>query len=183
MESILETLSAFGHEWSRHQELLVLFNLSRSTALCPDVLVEITKYLSFDQTIRGFSVNILPLLHQTHTKINLVDPSDPLLEMISRHLDPRQTASLHLTDKFVRSDDGLRSFQTVNQLVSLTVFSDKDDGLIDCLLETFPNIRILTLLLDCSISPDLVLRLRSLDSNSITHLHIRCLGVSSTIVL
>ena len=74
MERILKKLSGFGHQWYRHQELLVLFNLSRSTALCPDVLAGISPYLSFDQTIRGFSLNILPLLRQTHTKINLVEP-------------------------------------------------------------------------------------------------------------
>ena len=157
------------------------FSILVDRLLCVRIFpVEISTYLSFDQMIRGFSLNILPLLRQTHTKINLIDPSNPLLEMISRHLDPRQIASLHLTDKFVRSDDGLRSFQTLNQLVNLTVFSDRDDGLIDRLLETLPNILTLTLLLDCPISPDLVSKLYSLDSHPITHLHIRCPGVFST---
>ena len=43
-----------------------------------------------------------------------------------------ETSVSLMNDKFVRSDYGLRSFQALNQLVSLTVFSDRDDGLIYC---------------------------------------------------
>jgi hypothetical protein len=87
-EDILEMFRVFQQEWQRSQQFLVPFDFSRSTGLCPDVVIEITKYLSLIDAINAFSINILSLLQQTHTKLHLNNPTGQFLEMIRPYVDP-----------------------------------------------------------------------------------------------
>jgi thiamine kinase-like enzyme len=67
LEKVVETLRTFRQEWQYHQHFLVPFDFVRSTGLCPDVVIEITKYLSLVDTINAFSIVILPLLEPFET--------------------------------------------------------------------------------------------------------------------
>ena len=119
LENLLQTLRTFRQEWYRHQQFLVRFDFIGSTGLCPDVLGEISKYLSFDEVIHAFSVTILSTLRRARAKINLVTPSNSLLQSVCRHLDPTQIASLRITDNFHIPRRYLPSFHTFTQLTQV----------------------------------------------------------------
>ena len=176
LEDLLQTLRTFRAEWHRQQQFLVPFDVVRSTGLCPDVLAEISKYLSFDEMIRAFSVNILPALRRARAKVNLVTPSNSLLQMVCRHLDPTQIASLRITDNFQIPRRYLPSFLTFTQLTSVTAVSKRGTHAIDYLRRYLPNLRRLALWFNDETEWHLFRGLRDLSSPPITHLQIHCPG-------
>ena len=179
LENVLETLRVFKDEWHRHQQFLLPFDVSRSTGLCPDVVIEISKYLSLIDTINAFSISILPVLRQAHSKVHLNNPSYRLLQMIPHYLDPRQISSVYIIDDIHRPTHHLSAFQIFDQLVSMTIFSQRREPMIGRLLPYFPAVRRLCLWFITQFDWILAKDLRDLSSHRITHLHIRCTGVLS----
>ena len=177
LENVLETLRVFKEEWHRHQQFLLPFDVSRPTGLCPDVVIEISKYLSLIDTINAFSISILPVLRQAHSKVHLNNPSYRLLQMIPHYLDPRQISSVYIIDDIHRPTHHLSAFQIFDQLVSMTVFSQRREPMIGRLLSYFPAVRRLCLWFITQFDWILAKDLRDLSSHPITHLHIRCTGV------
>ena len=186
---VLETLRAFREEWRRNQMPLVAaidqdrmgeidishtFDFGRLTRLCPDVVVEISKYLWLDQTIGAFSMSILPLLRQTHTKVHLNNPSKRFLKMIVEHLDPRQIISVRVDGELRRWKRDFSPFQVPDRLISLALVNLEWLHARDNLLDRFQNVRVLSLWFNGEFDFDELRRLRSLSSMSITRLHIRC---------
>ena len=140
LENVLETLRVFKEEWHRHQQFLVPFDVSRSTGLCPDVLAVISEYLFLNDAINAFSISILPVLHQSHSKVHLNNPSYRLLEMIPEHLDPRQISSVRIIDNIDRPTHHLSAFQIFDRLVSVIVFSQTGQQTIGRLLPYLPAV-------------------------------------------
>ena len=177
LEKVLETLRSFRQEWHRHQEFLFRVDVTEATGMCPDVWVEITKYLSLNDAINAFSLSILPLLRQAHSKINLDNPSNRLLQMIGQHLDPRQIASVHIITENRRSSRDFSAFQMFDQLVSVTVFSRKSNNTNGGLLPYFPTARYVSFWFAFEFDFGLLLDLRHVFSHRMTDLHIHCTGV------
>ena len=148
LENVLETLRTFRQEWHRHQPYLVPFDVCQLTGLCPDVVIEITKYLSLDETINAFSMSILSLLRDGYSKVHLNNPAKRFVEMIPQHLDPRQVTSLRIADDPRRLRSDLTAFHTFDQLISLTILSERASHRIEQCLNCLPNIRRLSLWLD-----------------------------------
>jgi hypothetical protein len=116
LDNLLDTLRAFRQEWQDYRQSLVPFDFSASTGFCPDVLVEISEYLWLNDAINAFSLSILPLLHQSHCKVHLHNPSDRSLEVILRYLDPRQITSLHMTAELFKSERYSSTLRIFDQL-------------------------------------------------------------------
>jgi hypothetical protein len=113
-----------------------------------DVLIEITKYLSLDESINAFSMSILPLLRQANSKVHLNNSSKRFVEMIPQHLDPRQVTSLRITGDPQRLGYDLSAFRAFDQLVGLTVFSERASHTIEQCLHCLPKVRRLFLWFD-----------------------------------
>ena len=146
--------------------------------LCIDVLLEIVKYLSWPDAINAFSIGILLLLRDTHTKIHLSDPSHRFFQMIQQHCDPSRIASLRVTDDFRAAGEDFSLFRTFDQLVSLTVFSQRHTSAPTCLLYYLPNVRFVFLFLDGDINCfDFRILTHQLCSGSTTRLELRCPAV------
>ena len=186
---VLETLRAFREECHRNQRPLVAvvdqrrmdeidtsdtFDFGRLTGLCPDILVEITQFLWLDETINAFSISILPLLHQTHTKVHLVNPSNRFLERIVEHLDPRQIVSVRVDDKLRTWERDFSPSRVFNRLISSILINVGRVYATDNILDGFPNIRVLSVWFNGELNFDDLRHLRSLISSSINRLHIRC---------
>ena len=107
---------------------------SRSRGLCSDVLVEICEYLTLMDGINAFSLNILPLLRQAHSKVHLNDPSTRFLEVIPQGHDPSQVVSLRLTVRLRVLSRYLSSFLTFDQLIRVTAVSEQETHAIDRVL-------------------------------------------------
>ena len=177
LEKVLETLRSFRQEWHRHQEFLLPVDVTEATGMCRDVWVEITKYLSLNEAINAFSLSILPLFRQAHSKINLDNPSNRLVQMIGQHLDPRQITSVHIIDNNRGPTRDLSAFQMFDQLVSVTVFSQKSNNTNGGLLPYFPTARYVSFWFAFEFDFILLLNLRHVSSHRMTDLHIHCTGV------
>ena len=173
-DKVLDILRSFQQEWQRSQQFLVPFDFSRSTGLCPDILAQINEYLSLNDAINAFSLNILPLFHQTRSKVQLNSPSHRFLEMIPQYFDPRQIASLRTTDEFLPSERHFSTLRTFDQLISLTVIVRRALYLISSLLADLPNVHRLSLWFGGDIILFTFDKLQMLAFHSVTHLHIRC---------
>ena len=171
-EDILEMFRAFQQEWQRNQRFLVPFDFGRTTGLCSDVLVEITKYLSLVDAIDGFSISILPLLQQTHSKVYLNDPSRRFLEMIPQYVDPKQIASIRVTDRLMKSERYFSTLQKFDQLISLTAITMLPTIRLSSLLAHLPNVQRLSLWCEGSTRWFIGRHLKNLQFHSVTNLHI-----------
>ena len=170
-EGALDLLSAFRQEWRRSVQFLVPFDFSRSTGLCPDVLALISEYLSLNEAINACSLSILPLFHQTRSKVHLSNPSDRFLEMIPQYVDPREIASLRITDDLSVPTGDISALQTFDQL---TVLATQGINTAISLLIHLPTIRHVSLWLPDEFRSCLFTHLQDLFSYPITHLHVHC---------
>lgn len=148
--------------------------LCQSTGLCPDVVLEICEYLALDESIDALTTSILPLLRDRYSKVHLNNPSKRFAEMIPRHLDLRQVASLRITDDPQKGRSDLSALRAFDQLISLTVISERASQRIEQCLYCLPSVRRLSLWLDDEYHSNLFQELRNISSYPITHLHIRC---------
>ena len=147
--------------------------------MCPDVLVEISEYLSLNDAINAFSISILPLLRYTHFQVHLSNPLDRFLELIPRYINPRQIASLHITKELWQTDWYFPNLRALDQLISLTMLIrgwtfPNDDRLLKLL-----NIRNLSVWSEDEIGSNVLADLQILSSRSVARLHIRCAGLYS----
>lgn len=174
LENVLETLRIFKEEWHRHQQSLLPFDVCQSTGLCPDVLVEISEYLSLTDTLNAFSISVLPWLRETHSKVHLTNPSKRLLQIITEHLDPRQIVSLHIADDIHTPACDFSALQKFEELVSVTIQSPRWQQTIGYFLDDFPSLRRLSFWFDKEFDWDLFKNIGDPSYHPITHLHIRC---------
>ena len=92
-----------------------------------------------------FQSSILPLLQEAHAKIHLVNPSNPLLQIVGEHLDPRQIVSLRINEDFRISPHDLPIFRTFVQLTTVTLLTRWGTHRIDDLRRSSPNVRRLSI--------------------------------------
>lgn len=177
LENILETLCTFREEWRLAQRSLLAFDVIGSTGLCPDVLVEVCKYLLLDQAINAFSASIIPLLRQAHVKIHLNNPSRQSIVMITRCLDSRQIVSLRVMDDVQRRIFNFSAFGMFDQLAGVTVLSETGTDSMHDVLQYLPNVRHLSLWFGVPFDSDLCQNLFNRFFHPNTHLHIRSAGM------
>ena len=174
--NVLETLRIFKQESLHSQQFLVRFDFVRAARLCSDVVIEILKYLSLIDSIEAFSVSILPLLQEAHGKFHLVNPSNPLIQIVGEHLDPRKIVSLRITDDCRIPKEDLAISRSFDQLTSVTLLSKRGTHLIDDLRHYLPNVRRLSIWFDNETNPHYFRFPGDLSPAPITHLEIRCPG-------
>ena len=178
-ENVVEILSAFRQESLRNQQFLVPFDFVRSTPFCPDIVIEIIKYLSLVDTINAFSIGILPWLQGAFAKIHLVNPSTSLLEMIRQQLDPRQIAALRIADDFPILQRDLLTLRTFDRLISVTLLSKEEATAFDHLRHYLPNVHRLSIWFKNESKSHHFSLLLDLSSPQITRLEIRCPAYAS----
>ena len=166
-------------------EAFVPFEVGQLTGLCPDVLLEISKYLYLDEIIHAFSMGFLRVLHDGHSKVHLNDPSNRFLQIIPQHLDPRQVASLLITDDPRTPTGHLSLLRVFDRLTSLTILSERAEcprfpfstfsPTFRLLLDNIPKDTAFSYKIR-DIKSHLLRCLSNLSSLPITHLRVRCVG-------
>ena len=176
LENVLERLIAFRKEWHRHQPFLVPFDVDRSTRLDRTVLTEISECLLLNDVINAFSIEILPLLREAHSKVHLNNPSKRFGQMIPQHLDPKEVSSVRFTDEFIPSTYAFPSFHAFDQLRSLSVLNLLRLSDVGHALQFMPTVRSVSLWFDDEFPVFFLKTLLWSFCESITRLEIRCAG-------
>ena len=178
LEKVLEILCAFRKEWDLNQKFVVPYDVVRWIRLNPKIFLEISKYLSLNDSINALSMSILPLLRQEHSKVHLNNPSNRFLQLIPRHLDPKQVTSVRFTGELLPSTHDFLSFHAFDQLLSLTVLNAIRLDEIGPISRRLPTVRSVSLWFDGEFQLFLLKNLLWSFSESVTRLEIRCAGAS-----
>jgi len=144
--------------------------------LCPEILVEITEYLSLNDAINALSINILQLIRQTDIRVHLVNPSIRFLQMIRQHLNPRQVTSIRLPGSLMESTKDFTSLHVFNELISLSLVNPGPPLSIGPLLAKFPTVHAVSLWYDNTFRYEIFTVIPSSTFNQITRLEIHCAG-------
>ena len=132
----------------RHEGFLWSFGFSNATGLCADILVEIIRYLTLEETITAFSIGILPLFRHEQIKVHLVDPSRLFLQIIFQHLDQRQLSSVRFHGILVESRHDFSAFHAFDQLISLILLNPQRLSALREMLTCLPTVRAVSLWFD-----------------------------------
>ena len=110
--------------------------------------MEISKYLTLDEAINVFSINILPLIRKAHTKVHLVDPSHPFLQIIPQHLDQNQISSVRLPGTLLESRYDCAALHAFDRLVSLALLNPQSLSALPAMLRFLPTVCAVSLWYD-----------------------------------
>ncbi len=123
-----------------------------------DAILEITDYLSFNDAITIFSLEILPLLLKYKSKLHLSDPSDVFIKWIIQKIKPEQIASLSLTTSRFRWMMDLSSLAIFSEVISLTLINlCYEEEEINKYKQYFSKVNLLSLYYDVDVSFRLLL--------------------------
>lgn len=114
-----------------------------------EIIVEIAKYLSLNDAISAFSIDILRLLDNSELNFQLSNPSIPFIKMILKYFKVKQIVSLQLNAIEMWSERNLSIFQNV---ISITLLNLPYDNEITYLEKYFPNLTCLSLWYDNEIN-------------------------------
>ncbi len=114
-----------------------------------EIIVEIAKYLSLNDAISAFSIDILRLLDNSELNFQLSNPSIPFIKMILKYFKVKQIVSLQLNAIEMWSERNLSIFQNV---ISITLLNLPYDNEILYLEKYFPNLTCLSLWYDNEIN-------------------------------
>lgn len=143
--------------------------------MCLDVLLEIAKYLSLNETIHTFSTSILSALRRAQNKVHLVDPSKRLIEVLPQHLDQQQITSIRLTKDLVRPNRAI-PFASFTQLISLTLLNPSSLHTLDQYLPHFPTASAVSLWFEGEFQFQPIFNRWQSSFTGVTRLQIRCAG-------
>jgi hypothetical protein len=88
-----------------------------------DIILEITKYLTLNDTVTAFSSDILYFLHKYKARLHLFEPSKVFMNMILQKIDAEQIVSLRFKAVYLGPKTALDYLSTSINIVSLTLLN------------------------------------------------------------
>lgn len=146
------------------------------TGLCPDVQIEISRYLTLDDTINTFPISILPFLRQAHAKVHLVDAPNPFLQIIPEHLDRNQISSVRLHGIHAELREDFSAFHGFDQLVSLTLLNPQRLSDLPTMLRSLPTVRAISLWFENEFQFSFLQDVYNSPFTGVTRLQVHCAG-------
>ncbi|CAF1503255.1 unnamed protein product [Adineta steineri] len=155
LEELKNELVIFKEECDRNERLR-LRDIRVKTGFDSNVILQIAKYLSLNDAINTFSFDILPLLHRTQAKVQLVEPSDRLIKLILRKLNSSQVVSLRFNTEERLSNASSNLLSIFNQVMSISLINHHSIHELLFYKIPFLNITSLSLWYDYEIAFDAV---------------------------
>ncbi|CAF1127430.1 unnamed protein product [Rotaria sordida] len=144
LETLSDILFTFKEEFDENEQYLS-FNFVKKTSLCWDIILEITKYLSLNDAVTIFSIDILHLLRKYKVRLPIVEPSDRFMKTMIKNIDNEQIVSLHLKENQLRSTIELASASIFTNIISVTLINLQHVNQINEFQTCFPNLICLSL--------------------------------------
>ncbi|CAF4061835.1 unnamed protein product, partial [Rotaria sordida] len=144
MQTLSDILFTFKEEFDENEQYLS-FNFIKKTSLCWDIILEITKYLSLNDAVTIFPIDILHLLRKYKVRLPIVEPSDRFMKTMIKNIDNEQIVSLHLKENQLRSTIELASASIFTNIISVTLINLQHVNQINEFQTCFPNLICLSL--------------------------------------
>ncbi|CAF1501293.1 unnamed protein product, partial [Rotaria sp. Silwood1] len=150
-ENLLNELDIFKEECDKNEQDLS-FSFVKKTGLCWKIILEISQYLSLNDAISAFSIDILSLLNNYQSKFQLSNPFNPFIKMIFRKIKSEQIVSLAFTTSQLWLDTELTFLSNFNKVTSIILHNSSYTNQISEYINCFPNLTHLSLYYDDKIN-------------------------------
>ncbi|CAF4058801.1 unnamed protein product [Rotaria sp. Silwood1] len=150
-ENLLNELDIFKEECDKNEQDLS-FSFAKKTGLCWEIVLEISQYLSLNDAISAFSIDILSLLNNYQSKFQLSNPFNPFIKMIFRKIKSEQIVSLAFTTSQLWLDTELTFLSNFNKVTSIILHNSSYTNQISEYINCFPNLTHLSLYYDDKIN-------------------------------
>lgn len=147
--------------------------------LCWDIILELTRYLSLNEIVNVFSINVLRALCKHRRNLHLCVPSNTFIKMVLEKLRPEQIVSLRLNAAVeFRPQIELSLLSNFSNIISLTLHNCADiEQMNECTIY-LPNLTNLSLRYDFEVSFNLLTSIIYQRCAHIRRLKIRCAAPS-----
>ncbi|CAF3619994.1 unnamed protein product [Rotaria sp. Silwood1] len=172
-EALSDMLVTFKKEFDENEQYLS-FNFVRKTGLCRDIILEMIIYLSLNDAVTIFSLDILPLLRRYKIRLPIVEPSDTFMKTMIEKIDREQIVSLHLKENQLSSIMFLASSSIFTNIKSITLFNLQQMNQINEFKTPFPNLTCLSFRYDNQVDFHSLCKVFNHIQNPIKRLEIHC---------
>lgn len=117
----------------------------RKTGLSWELVLEIAQYLSLNDAISTFSIDILSLLNYPHSKFHLSNPCDPFITKILPKIGTKKIVSLQFNPSRLLSKSQLSFLSHFTEVRSVTIHNSPESNAIHEYIQCFPKLICLCL--------------------------------------
>ncbi|CAF4653658.1 unnamed protein product [Rotaria sp. Silwood1] len=173
LETLSDTLFTFKEEFDKNEQQLS-FNFVRKTSLCWDIVLEIAKYLSLNDIVNIFPIDILPLLQNYKIRLPIIEPSDTFMKIMIEKIDSEQIVSLCLKESHLKSIIQLTSASIFTNIIYLILIDLQHVNLINEFKTYFSNLTCLSLCYNNEIDFHRICKIFNHIQNPIKRFEIHC---------
>lgn len=193
LESLLYDLIVFKEEFDKNERYLVIMCLYyllflslvsfqsshfvRKVVSCPELIAEISEYLSLNDAVATFSPTVLPLLWKYNRKLPLIDPSEEFLRTMTEMNNQDKIICVHLDAgrlKEIMRPDFANTFTNVK---SLDISEPHEPQLIARIRIYFPKLTDLSLRYDGEIDFHKLYKIPNIVPSSVKRVNIHCASI------
>ncbi|CAF4694151.1 unnamed protein product, partial [Rotaria socialis] len=174
-KNVLEELIFFKNECDENEQSFSYY-LNIQTRLGRNAIHRIVKYITLNDAINAFTINILPLLRERETPVEICDPDNLFINTILPKLKAKQVISLRLTTNWFCTEQDLSRLNSFSDIFTLTLLNFPDIKLINIYQNYFPQIKNLCLWYDSEVNFTLFHDLFGYLNYSIKRFEVHCPG-------
>ncbi|CAM4844259.1 unnamed protein product [Rotaria magnacalcarata] len=174
-KNVLEELIFFKNECDENEQSFSYY-LNIQTRLGRNAIHHIVKYITLNDAINAFTINILPLLRERETPVEICDPDSLFINTILPKLKAKQVISLRLTTNWFCTEQDLSRLNSFSNIFTLSLFNFPDIKLINIYQNYFPQIKNLCLWYDSEVNFTLLHDLFGYLNYSIKRFEVHCPG-------
>ncbi|CAF1051078.1 unnamed protein product [Rotaria magnacalcarata] len=174
-EIVANELAIFKKECDENEQALSYY-LNIQARLGRNAILRIVKYITLIDAINAFTINILLLLSESETTVEICDPDILFINTILPKLKPNQGVSLRLTPIWYCTEQDLSRLISFSNIITLSLLNFQDKELIIIYQNYFPRIESLCLWWDNEINFTLLRDLLGYLKYAVKRFEVHCPG-------
>ncbi|CAF5172640.1 unnamed protein product, partial [Rotaria magnacalcarata] len=143
-ENVLDELTFFKKQCDENEQSLSYY-LNIQTRLGRNAILHIVKYITLNDAVNAFTINILLLLRERETAVEICDPDNLFINTILSKLEAKQVVSLRLTANWYCTQQDLSRLNSFSGIRTMSLLNFPDIKLLHMYQDYFPHIKNLCL--------------------------------------
>ncbi|CAF2072996.1 unnamed protein product [Rotaria magnacalcarata] len=174
-ENVLDELTFFKKQCDENEQSLSYY-LNMQTRLGNNAILHIVKYITLNDAVNAFTINILLLLREGETAVEICDPDNLFINTILSKLEAKQVVSLRLTANWYCTQQDLSRLNSFSGIRTMSLLNFPDIKLLHMYQDYFPHIKNLCLWYDNEVNFTLFHDLFRYLNPSIKRFEVHCPG-------